>query len=124
MGYETQSIRRRIIKRRLTLTTNATGTMATTTLIEGEIVKLHYDRNSSLLTTVDIDVTDNDTGEVIWSEDDVTDNTKTVYPAVELSGTSGAFVANQFGKASASTVKVTLAQGGATKTGYVTIFYR
>lgn len=116
-------IREKIRKEKVTLTTNATGTMSTTVPIQGEIVKLFYDRNSAIATAADIDVTDNDTSENIWSEDDLTAN-KTIYPVTELAGTGGTVIADNYGRVNAHTVKIEVAQGGDTKTGYLTIFYR
>jgi len=124
MGTYDTVVREKIRKEKVTLATNATGTMATTVPIQGEIVKLFYDRNSSILTTVDIDVTDNDTGEVIWTADNVTSDTKTLYPLVNMSGTGGDVLSGEYGRVHSHTVKIAVAEGGDSKTGYLTIFYR
>ena len=56
MGTYDTVIREKVRKERVTLTTNATGTMATTVPIQGEIVKLFYDRNSDLDVGTDLPV--------------------------------------------------------------------
>lgn len=116
-----------VIRQSVTVTTDADGNaVAYSDLVTGLLHTIRYvkDATTPYADTVDFTITAEATGETLWAESDVTAS-KTVAPrqpthstagAAALYAAAGAAVNDHIGL-SKDRVKITLAQGGDTKTG-------
>jgi hypothetical protein len=99
----------------------------------GELVSIQYTKNDTdpYADTVDFSITNTDTGEIIWAEENVT-ATKIVYPEHPTNrpdGTQNAHGSNATGiyerfSICNSTLTITISNAGDTKTGKFTIIYK
>ena len=116
------------------VTSDASGDAAVETLqTNGELISIQYTKADmdAYADTVDFSITNTDTGEIIWEEDNVT-ATKIVYPEHPTNSQDGS--QNDHGASTTgiydkfymcdSSLTITISNAGDTKTGTFTMIYK
>jgi hypothetical protein len=106
--------------KKITLTTDASGDLTTTKDIGMKIDKIFIDIGT-LANTTDITITDNDSGEQVLALSNATADSVD-YPRRQVDDNAGSAIASQYDRYSVGTIKIVVAQGGDTKTGYAYIY--
>jgi len=109
-------------KKSVTITTAADGTFTGYLRVEGVVRKMYLSLGT--LDTPDIDISDNDSGELLLSVDGVSSSTcyYTKRLAVAFDGSELTNTANIYTEFCSTTLKIAISGGGAAKSGTLTVW--